>query len=225
MKKYFPYILIVAGIVIIFVALFQKISTEYYQHKIMEEYAEYVSELKVQETTIEQENKSIDSEKRIEISTEKVQEDAKPPKTVEDEINERKKLFGGQVISGIIEIPKINVGAAILEGTDDKALKYAVGHYPKTANPGEKGNCVLLGHRNYVYGHFFRRLDELETGDEVFIKKDTKTYTYLVTESFVVGPEETWVLNDNSNSELTMITCTPIGTYTDRLVVKCALLS
>ncbi|MFA9373067.1 MAG: class D sortase [Poseidonibacter sp.] len=224
MKKYFPYILIGAGIVIIIVALFQNITTDYYQHRIMEEYSEYISELKTLETADKQEHSEIENEEKIEISSEKEQEDEKEPKTVEDEINERKKLFGGQEISGIIEIPKINVGAAILEGTDDKALKYAVGHYPETANPGEQGNCVLLGHRNYVYGHFFRRIDELEIGDEIIIRKDTYTYTYEVTESFVVSPEETWVLNDTGNAEITMITCTPIGIYTDRLVVKAVLL-
>ncbi len=228
MKKYIPYIMIVIGIVIIAVALFQKITTDYYQHKIIEDYNAYINELNNQQSIVEEVEVSNDIiENENPKQQEKIDEqktEQEKPKTLEDEINERKKLFGGQEISGIIEIPKINVGAAILEGTDDKALKYAVGHYPETSQPGEQGNCVLLGHRNYVYGHFFRRLDELEIGDQIFIKKDTFTYTYEVTESFVVSPEDIWVLNDTGNAEITMITCTPIGTYTDRLVVKAILL-
>ena len=79
---------------------------------------------------------------------------------------------------------------------------------------------MLLGHRNYVYGHFFRNIDKLEVGDQINIKKDTDTYTYLVTESFVVAPEDVWVLEKTEDPTITLITCTPIGTYTDRLIVK-----
>lgn len=50
--------------------------------------------------------------------------------------------------------------------------------------------------------------------------KDSYTYTYLVTESFVVSPEEVWVLDDTEETILTMITCTPMVTYTDRLIVR-----
>ncbi|HBV66879.1 MAG TPA: class D sortase, partial [Clostridiales bacterium] len=84
----------------------------------------------------------------------------------------------------------------------------------------QPGNYVLLGHRNYVYGHFFRNLDRLEVGDDVIITKDGNKYTYVVYESFVVSPEEVWVLDKTKESIVTMITCTPIGTYTDRLIVR-----
>lgn len=70
------------------------------------------------------------------------------------------------------------------------------------------------------YCNFFKKLDELEIGDEVIVKKDKNTYTYVVTNSFVVSPEDTWVLSQTSDAQITMITCTPIGTYTHRLVVK-----
>ena len=74
-----------------------------------------------------------------------------------------------------------------------------------------------------MYGHFFRNIDRLEEGDELTISKDGKTYSYVVYESFVVKPEEVWVLNQTEEPIVTMITCTPLGTYTDRLIVRAAL--
>jgi len=143
------------------------------------------------------------------------------PKNTAPDLTE---IFKNKQISGLIEIPKIKVNAAILEGTDDSALQYAVGHYPGFGEIGQAGNYVLLGHRNYVYGHFFRNIDKLEADDQIIITKGTDVYTYSVTESFVVKPEEVWVLEQTEEAAITLITCTPIGTYTDRLIVKGMLL-
>jgi sortase A len=240
MRKYFSRILITAGLIIMGIALYQKVTTIYYQNKLVNEYDEYINTLKSQEINeIEKSIETIKVETNDGILADNLQvpeiEETKEINNSEENNNEEPedtenskpdlvKLFENKEISGIIEIPKINVSAAILEGTDDSALKYAVGHYPGTVQPGENGNSVLLGHRNYLYGHFFRKLDELETGDKVVIKKDENIYTYVIYESFVVKPEDTWVLDQTSDSIITMITCTPIGTYTDRLIVRGALL-
>ena len=211
-KKYLPAALILTGIIIIGIALYQEISTEYYQNKLAEEYDKYISELD-----------SVKEEPAISYADnteESAYMEPEEQKESEPEVNPVEVYLEGKKISGILEIPKLKVRAAILEGTDDRALKYTVGHYPGTADPGENGNFVLLGHRNYVYGHYFRRINELEPGDEVIIKKESETYTYIVTESFVVSPEEVWVLDDTGETMLTMITCTPIITYTDRLIVR-----
>ncbi len=217
LKKYLPYILIITGIAIISIALYQKISTSYYQKKLVEEYDKHISMLN---SDVNKEPEAVQPE--VEIPDEEIKQETEEEKVedVKEEKSPVEKYLEGKEISGIIEIPKLNVKSAILEGTDDRALKYTVGHYPKTANPGEKGNCVLLGHRNYVYGHFFRRIDELEPGDQVILKKDAETYTYIVTESFVVNPEDVWVLDSTEDATVTMITCTPMITYTDRLIVR-----
>lgn len=165
MKKYLPHTLILIGLVIIGIALYQKISTTYYQNKLVEEYDKYISRLNFD---IEKEEGLINIEEESLPVDKEHDEGAEAEGQKENPID---KYLEGKEISGIIEIPKLSVVAAILEGTDDKALKYTVGHYPGTANPGEKGNYVLLGHRNYVYGHYFRRIDELNPGDEVIIKK------------------------------------------------------
>lgn len=227
-KRIIPYLLIISGAIIIAIALYQKISTSYYQNKLVEEYYSYISGLNAenvegyasQSPSGDPGQRSGNNEKTGEKGLEELAESEKaedPEQVYESPVD---KYLQGKELSGVIEIPKLGVEAAILEGTDDTALKYTVGHYPSTANPGEKGNCVLLGHRNYVYGHYFRRIDELEAGDQVIIKKDLKTYTYTITESFVVKPEEVWVLGDTEESVLTMITCTPMITYTDRLIVR-----
>lgn len=209
-----PHALILTGIIIISIALYQKISTTYYQNKLVEEYDRYISNLDFSEDI----EPALQPAEESAVKNGEYEELSEVPK--EPEENPVDIYLEGKAISGIIEIPKLVVRAVILEGTDDRALKYTVGHYPETVNPGEKGNFVLLGHRNYVYGHYFRRIDELEPGDEVIIKKESDIYTYLVTESFVVSPEEVWVLDNTVETMLTMITCTPIITYTDRLIVR-----
>lgn len=227
MRKYISWFLIFAGILIIGLAVFQKVSTIYYENKLINDYSEYMDALKkieTEELKAEEEINNTDSANNV---NETLQETDKESETESEEKTVKKaidydKLLKGKDISGIIEIPKINVKSAILEGTDDKALKYAVGHYPKLGKLGE-GNYVLLGHRNYVYGHFFRNLDDLTKGDEVIITKGSDTYTYVVFESFVVKPDEVWVLEQTKEPIITMITCTPIGTYTDRLIVRAAL--
>lgn len=221
MKKSVSWILIGVGVLILCFALFQKVTTTYYENKIINEYTEYIDNLKDQKMLSAEEPSIVEKPDVLEEST---QINEKSYETQSEIKQENIKRFDDHEISGIIEIPNIKVSAAILEGTDDKALKYSVGHYPETAQPGEAGNCVLLGHRNYLYGHFFRKLNELEVGDEIIIKKDENTYTYIVSESFVVSPEDVWVLDQTSDSIITMITCTPIGTYTDRLIVRGVLL-
>ena len=213
-RKYLPRILIFLGIVIMGTAVYLEISTEYYQKKLVEEYDRYISNLQKAEEAAQPSD-----EPHSEINTDT---DEKPQEAVE--VNPVEKYLEGKELSGIVEIPSLGVKAAILEGIDDRALKYTVGHYPGTADPGEKGNCVLLGHRNYVYGHYFRKLNELKTGDQVILRKGKDIFTYTVTESFVVEPEEVWVLEPAKDTILTMITCTPVPAYTHRLVVRGAIM-
>ena len=240
MKKLIPKFIIATGMILIGIAAFMEISTRYNQKKLMVEYIEYndymeqyIQTMKdIEQSEIEAEaavsltlNEGF-LEKNIETNIETFTNTDE--QIISDEIVKEKpkfnlsKILEGKTISGILEIPKINVNSAILEGTDDSALKYTVGHYPGLGEVG-KGNYVLLGHRNYVYGHFFRDLDQLIEGDEVLITKDGEKYTYMVYESFVVKPEDVWVLNQTEEPIITMITCTPIGTYTERLIVRASL--
>lgn len=119
---------------------------------------------------------------------------------------------------GILIIPKIDLNVAIGEGVDDEILKYAVAHFPETAMPGQAGNCCIAGHRNFTYAEYFKNLDKLSKGDEIIIKTKDKEYTYLVTESFIVDPEQVEVLEPTKEPTITLVTCT-VGAK-QRLIVK-----
>ncbi len=93
-----------------------------------------------------------------------------------------------------------------------------VGHHEGTADPGETGNMVLAGHRD-INSALFRELDRLKPGDDVFVSNSFGEYHYIVQESMVVGPNHTEVMDPTPDHRLTLITCTPIGIDTQRLII------
>ncbi|SDM66312.1 class D sortase [Acetanaerobacterium elongatum] len=126
---------------------------------------------------------------------------------------------------GVIKLPEIGISENIVEGSGDE-LFYGVGHIKGTALPGEAGNCVLSGHRNYIVMHPFRHLNLLAEGDTVTIEYEGKTYTYEVFKTFTVSPEQTDVLapQKEENHLLTLVTCTPVLNPVNRLIVWCRLI-
>jgi sortase A len=120
---------------------------------------------------------------------------------------------------GRIEIPRLGFKAIVLEGSDSGTLRAAVGHIPQTAQPGEKGNFVLGGHRDT----FFRPLKGIRDGDEVDLVTPGGTYRYSVQWTQVVDPSETSVLQPTRDSSLTLVTCYPfhyIGPAPQRFIVR-----
>jgi len=97
-----------------------------------------------------------------------------------------------------------------------------VGHHMGTGNPGEVGNVVLAAHRD-INSALFRELDRLEPGDEVFVYNALGEYRYIVQESFVVSPDDAEVMDPTADKRVTLITCTPIGLATQRLIVVATL--
>ena len=122
-----------------------------------------------------------------------------------------------------IEIPIIGVDAPIIEGDDWEVLKKGVGHHIGSANPGERGNCVLSAH-NDIYGEIFRNLPELSVGDEIRVHTETQIYQYIVEQTRIVEPTETSVLDQTSTPVLTLISCYPYGVDTHRIVVIASLM-
>lgn len=121
-----------------------------------------------------------------------------------------------------IEVPVIDVDAPVFEGDDWETLKKGVGHHLGSANPGERGNCVLSAH-NDIYGEIFRRLPELSVGDEIRVHTETQVYRYVVEQTRIVEPTETSVLDQTSTPVLTLISCYPYGVDTHRIVVIASL--
>lgn len=134
-----------------------------------------------------------------------------------------------------IEIPKINITAPLVVNVEPdlilQKLKDGVVHYAQTALPGERGNAVLVGHSSDFpwstgqYKTVFALLDKLETGDQLIIAFGRQKLVYTVSEIKVVKPTEVEVLRASSQPILTLITCYPVGTTTNRLIVIATLSS
>lgn len=120
----------------------------------------------------------------------------------------------------ILEIPKLDLTVAVVEGTEVNDLKYAVGHFKDTALPGEKGNFCVAGHRSYTYNEYFNRLDELKVGDIIRVRTEKGTFEYEMYEQKIVEPKEVSVLNPTKDATITLVTCTPIRVASHRLIIK-----
>ncbi len=132
----------------------------------------------------------------------------------------QKALENGEVL-GVLRISKISLEEGIREGSSSSVISSALGHMEGTALPGQTGNCAIAGHRNYVFGRFFNRLNEIVPGDTVEVDTLDGIYTYEVTKCFTVEPEDLSVLSQNEDkSELTLITCTPLFVGSHRLIIR-----
>lgn len=130
---------------------------------------------------------------------------------------------GGDGVMGYIEIPKISVKLPIYHGTSEETLQKGVGHIESTALPiGGKGNHpVLTGHTGLPTAELFTNLVTLSVGDEFYIHVLDETLAYRVCEINVVEPSELEKLQAEDGRDLvTLVTCTPYGVNSHRLLVK-----
>jgi sortase A len=118
----------------------------------------------------------------------------------------------------IIRIPKIGVEKAVVQGVGVPDLKKGPGHYPTTPMPGQPGNAAIAGHRT-TYGAPFFRLDELVQGDRIDVTTNQGDFTYRVRESKVVRPQQNEVLAPSTENVLTLTTCNPRFSASQRLIV------
>lgn len=120
---------------------------------------------------------------------------------------------------GRIEISSIGLSVMIMEGTDRKTLRRAVGHIPGTALPGEQGNIGIAGHRDT----FFRPLRNLHLNDEIALTTLKGVNRYRVDSMKLVEPEDMSVLNKSNEAVLTLVTCYPfyyVGPAPKRFIVR-----
>ena len=125
-------------------------------------------------------------------------------------------------VMGSIEIPKISVDLPIYHGTSDEVLSMGIGHIQGTSLPigGENTHSVLSGHRGLPGSKLFTRLDEIKEGDYFFITTLGETLAYKVCDIQVVMPDNTEVMEITGGKDLvSLVTCTPYGINTHRLVV------
>lgn len=130
--------------------------------------------------------------------------------------------ISGTGIMGSLEIPKINISLPVYHGTEEEVLANGVGHIQGTSLPvgGLNTHCVLSGHRGLPSARLLVRLDEMEKGDYFFLHVGNETLAYKVSGIQVVEPEDISILDILPGKDLvSLITCTPYGINTHRLVV------
>lgn len=119
-------------------------------------------------------------------------------------------------------ISAIGVDAPVVEGDDWESLKKGAGHHIGSANPGERGNCVISAH-NDIYGEIFQRLPELRVGDEIFVHTTSQIYRYVVRQTRIIEPTDVSVMLPTHSPVLTLISCYPYRVDTQRIVVIASL--
>ena len=136
----------------------------------------------------------------------------------EDSLN-----IAGDGMMGIVEIPKIAIKLPIYHGTGDEVLQKAAGHLEGSSLPigGESTHAVISAHRGLPSASLFTDLDQLEIGDHFLIHVLDETLCYEVDQILVVDPEDTSALAVEDGEDLmTLLTCTPYGVNTQRLMVR-----
>lgn len=129
---------------------------------------------------------------------------------------------GGNGIIGYIEIPKANVYLAVYHGTEESVLQTGVGHLEGSSLPakGESVHTVLTSHTGLPSARLFTDIDQLKIGDTFTLHVLRETLTYQVETIRRVEPEELKNLHIDEGRELcTLMTCTPYGVNTHRLVI------
>ena len=117
-----------------------------------------------------------------------------------------------------LTIPRLQGEWYVVEGTDNADLRLGPGHLPGTAFPGEKGNCVIAGHRDTQ----FRVLKDIRKGDEILLRTSIGETRYRVTGFEIVKPTDTRSLQDTPDARLNLITCYPfyyVGNAPKRFIV------
>lgn len=143
--------------------------------------------------------------------------------TEADSSYENSLNIAGDGMMGIVEIPKIDIKLPIYHGTSDEVLQKAAGHLEGSSLPigGENTHAVISAHRGLPSASLFTDLDQLEIGDHFLIHVLDETLCYEVDQILVVDPEDTSALAVEDGEDLvTLLTCTPYGVNTQRLMVR-----
>ena len=131
--------------------------------------------------------------------------------------------LSGNGIMGYIEIPKIECSLPIYHGTSEAVLQIAVGHLEGSTLPvgGAGTHCVLSGHRGLPSAKLFTHLDQLSEGDVFLLRVLNETLTYEVDQIHIVLPQEVDDLAVVPGRDFcTLVTCTPYGINSHRLLVR-----
>ena len=197
LKKVLAALCIALGIAILAVPFYYHYAGVHETKQLMEDFTEAVEEKQDEEATDEKEEQTTLGEMDAAIFAE------------------------GDVIA-ILEIAALGIRYPVMEGATADNLSIGIGHLMETAGIGQTGNCVLAGHNGSRHGEFFTHLSELAIGDTVTVMNaDGTVFTYIVMDSYTVGPCENSIKDQGEEKELTLFTCAQKGTM--RFVIRCLL--
>ena len=143
----------------------------------------------------------------------------------QDDLNTYNSLLniGDDGVMGILRIPKIDVKLPVYHSTEESVLQCAVGHYIGSSLPvgGENTHCILSGHRGLPSARLFTDLDQLEEEDMFYLEVFDEILAYKVDLVQTVLPDEVDDLDPEAGCDyVTLVTCTPYGVNTHRLLVR-----
>lgn len=122
-----------------------------------------------------------------------------------------------------LRIPKLEVDSIVVEGSSLAALRAGAGHYENTALPCENGNVAIAGHRT-TWSKPFANVNELVVGDKILLETPIGECTYEVIKApWVTTPDDVSVLAASTRPLLTLTTCNPPGSASQRLIVRAEL--
>ncbi len=204
MKRFIAVILILSGIFLISYPKLKEAYFDYQQKKLIETWNKTMEDLGDYPDEAPEENTSA---------------------PIESKKNDYLIEYINSHMEGMLKIDKINIFLPILKGATKTNLDISAASVSGTGNPGDIGNYCISAHRSRSYGRQFNRLNELKKGDKIEIIVKDKTYTYVVSETFLVEAEDTWVMLPQKDKKLlTLITCDYSRKPYPRLIVRANLL-
>ena len=129
----------------------------------------------------------------------------------EDEIETGKAI-------GRIEIPRLDLDAVMLQGTDTATLQKGPSHYADTALPGQGKTIGVAGHRT-TYLAPFRHIDNLENGDRLVVEMPYGTFTYEVSKTEIVEPTKVGIVRNVDDERIVLTACHPLYSASQRYAV------
>lgn len=213
MKRFSTWLIII-GIIVILTPIVGSFYTNWQQDRL---YEEYLKSQEVKDSISDLDNAFSESATAAALTAGSITS----PAATEPAVPKYKPT-----VIGRIKIPSVSINLLLVEGTTSKDLNWGAGHLTATPMPGEQGNCAIAGHRNYTFGSYFSRLGEVKIGDKFTIEYNKSEYTYEVYDIFAVEPDDSSVLGQPAEGTMvTLITCHPKGSNSQRLIIYAKLIS
>ena len=215
-------ILLSAGLLLLFYPAFNNLIFVYKQSQVIDSYNSRVVKLDSQVV----ESMKDDAKEYNESLSKNVTDDVKPEKDsqpVSGNLSYSSLLSLNNQQIGYIVIEKIGLNQPIFHGTDDKTLDAGIGHMENTSLPvgGENTHCVLTGHTGVPGMMLFTDLEDVVVGDKFYIKALDETIAYEIDQIKTVLPNDVSEIQIvNGEDYVTLLTCTPYGVNTHRLLVR-----